>query len=72
MTNKIKQINILSEDRLFDGDFANTALGRKNRREHILVDCDYCDGTGIDVFYKVAKCPFCYGSLVRFKKVDKK
>lgn len=48
---------------ILDADMANMALAKKKRKETKIVDCNYCEKTGRDIFFRAKVCPFCGGSL---------
>lgn len=52
---------------LFNADQAQTALGKKQRKNTIIERCDYCEDTGKDIFNKQQTCPFCNGGLFKLK-----
>ena len=52
---------------LFNADQAQTALGKKQRKNTIIEECDYCEDTGKDIFNKKQVCPQCFGGLFKLK-----
>jgi len=56
--------NTKIKQNIFNANYGqSTAIGRKERAESYIDKCDYCEGTGKDIFDKENVCPFCYGSL---------
>ena len=65
------QSKTIQKPSIFSAPYGNcTAIGRKERKELYLDSCDYCEGSGRDIFYRSDVCPFCYGSLIAVYKKD--
>ena len=56
---------------LFNADQCQSALGKQLREQTIIDKCDYCEGTGRDVFNKLKACPFCFGGLFKTYETTK-